>query len=399
MDQKKVGEFLKELRKEKGITQEKFAEHLNVSARSVSRWETGNNMPDIGLLVDIADYYDVDVREIIEGEKKSEMMNEEIREVANKMADYAGTEKGKLFRWVRVISFIGTILITIAIALQCINYEPNLWRFGAVVLSFLGLIAMAITTLYANGVLAKLFKKKRFASAVKIAVIILVAISVKYILLNIFIVGIGIYDNAKQYDEMTGIENFDKAFLLDKYGADLDSGFFIFPDDVDKAVDVTYESQLKTDLFDSDGSIILTATYSDEDFKDEIERLSHITCTVFETNKENSDYHIGEIQYDTESYNHPAYVSIDGYSHVYEYALIDDTNNRIVYVLLSYPDDFTSDGILYKYMDYLKKDKEAYLINGSSLERFSIYSFSFSEGVWSEYSPNDEGRELLGNPR
>ena len=91
--------------------------------------------------------------------------------------------------------------------------------------------------------------------------------------------------------------------------------------DVDKAVDVTYESQLKTDLFDSDGSIILTATYSDEDFKDEIERLSHITCTVFETNKENSDYHIGEIQYDTESYNYPAYVSIDGYSHVYEYAV------------------------------------------------------------------------------
>ncbi len=41
MDQKKIGSFLKELSKEKGITQEEFAEMLYVSGRTVSRWETG----------------------------------------------------------------------------------------------------------------------------------------------------------------------------------------------------------------------------------------------------------------------------------------------------------------------------------------------------------------------
>ena len=70
MDQKKVGQFLKELRKEKGITQEELAEKLGVSGRTVSRWETGTNMPDISLLVEIADFYEVDVRELIEGERK-----------------------------------------------------------------------------------------------------------------------------------------------------------------------------------------------------------------------------------------------------------------------------------------------------------------------------------------
>ena len=78
VDQVKIGNFLKKLRKEKGITQEQLAEILNVSGRTVSRWETGNNMPDISILVDIADYYDISIPEIISGERKSEMMNEKL---------------------------------------------------------------------------------------------------------------------------------------------------------------------------------------------------------------------------------------------------------------------------------------------------------------------------------
>jgi transcriptional regulator with XRE-family HTH domain len=46
MDQVKVGSFLKELRKEKNLTQENLAEQLNVPGRTISRWETGSNMPD-----------------------------------------------------------------------------------------------------------------------------------------------------------------------------------------------------------------------------------------------------------------------------------------------------------------------------------------------------------------
>jgi len=41
MDQVKIGSFLKELRKEKNLTQENLAELLNVSNRTISRWETG----------------------------------------------------------------------------------------------------------------------------------------------------------------------------------------------------------------------------------------------------------------------------------------------------------------------------------------------------------------------
>ena len=67
MNQIKIGSFLKELRKEKGMTQEQLAEQLNISNRSVSRWETGSSLPDLSILIILAEYYDVEVREIIDG--------------------------------------------------------------------------------------------------------------------------------------------------------------------------------------------------------------------------------------------------------------------------------------------------------------------------------------------
>ena len=70
MDTVKVGAFLRELRKEKNLTQEQLAEVFQVTNRTVSRWETGSNMPDISLLLELADYYQLEVSEILNGERK-----------------------------------------------------------------------------------------------------------------------------------------------------------------------------------------------------------------------------------------------------------------------------------------------------------------------------------------
>ena len=80
MDQIKIGAFLKELRNDNNLTQEQLAEKFGVSQRSVSRWENGNTMPDISILIELADYYDVDLREILNGERKTETMNEDLKE-------------------------------------------------------------------------------------------------------------------------------------------------------------------------------------------------------------------------------------------------------------------------------------------------------------------------------
>ena len=95
MNQQKTGELLKRLRKEKGLTQEQLAEKFYVSSRTVSRWETGSNMPDVAILIELADFYDVDIREIIDGERKSEIMDKETKETLLKVAEYAAEEHRK----------------------------------------------------------------------------------------------------------------------------------------------------------------------------------------------------------------------------------------------------------------------------------------------------------------
>lgn len=70
MDQIKIGTFIKELRKEKGLTQEQLAEILNVSGGTVSRWETGTNMPDISLLASMADTLGVNTSRITQWRKR-----------------------------------------------------------------------------------------------------------------------------------------------------------------------------------------------------------------------------------------------------------------------------------------------------------------------------------------
>lgn len=68
MDLKKTGEFLRRLRKENGLTQAKLAEKLNVSAKTISKWECGNGFPDINILSNIADLFCVGAEQLLSGD-------------------------------------------------------------------------------------------------------------------------------------------------------------------------------------------------------------------------------------------------------------------------------------------------------------------------------------------
>lgn len=162
MNQKKIGSFLKGLRKEKGITQEEFAENLNVSGRTVSRWETGVNMPDISLLVDIAEFFNVSIPEIINGERKSEIMEKEVKEVAEAMSNYAGAEKSVILKRVKLISIIGLISLVIGLVMEAINYDSMIPIYECMKETCLGfgVGALATMVLYTTGILEKIKNRK-----------------------------------------------------------------------------------------------------------------------------------------------------------------------------------------------------------------------------------------------
>ena len=147
IDQIKIGGFLRELRKEKELTQEQLAEKFGVSSRSVSRWENGNTMPELGILVKLADYYEIDIKEIIDGERKSEIMEKEQKETLRKIADYAEAEKKLVVKRRCIVTFVGTVIFALSIMIGYVILpklpEGSFLRSGGLWLG-IGIIGLAL---------------------------------------------------------------------------------------------------------------------------------------------------------------------------------------------------------------------------------------------------------------
>ena len=72
-----IGEIIKELRKQRKITQEELAELVGVTPQAISKWERGLSCPDISLLDDLSKILEVSVIEILKGRRlnKDEILN------------------------------------------------------------------------------------------------------------------------------------------------------------------------------------------------------------------------------------------------------------------------------------------------------------------------------------
>lgn len=163
MDQIKTGSFLREMRKEKGLTQEQLAEKLGVSNRSVSRWENGRNMPDFDLVTEMAHIYEISIEEILSGERKNDMIDREKEEAMVKVSKYEADEKIRFAKRLRIILVIALIFHSVCILLEWsgVGYEEaRSFLTGAV----FGLLAMSVlaTTRYSAKIRAfklRLLKK------------------------------------------------------------------------------------------------------------------------------------------------------------------------------------------------------------------------------------------------
>ena len=118
IDKKTFGSFLAEQRKAKGFTQRELAEKLFISDKAVSKWERGLSMPDISLLVPLAEILDVSVTELLEGKRMdqaSEIKTEEVENIVKKALALSEDtpEKSMERRRKRLLAFSACALFTI----------------------------------------------------------------------------------------------------------------------------------------------------------------------------------------------------------------------------------------------------------------------------------------------
>lgn len=169
MNPKEIGAFLKQLRNEKGVTQEQLGEILGVSGRSISRWETGTNLPDLSILVQISEYYNVEIKEILNGEKKSENMDNELRETLLKVADYNELEKQRAARSGNISFCIMFLICAMTIIVQMLMTGNLSLIIGETIVLLTGgliYIFFIVTNGAWNGSLGKSTPKKDFIVSV-----------------------------------------------------------------------------------------------------------------------------------------------------------------------------------------------------------------------------------------
>ncbi|MDE6274120.1 MAG: helix-turn-helix domain-containing protein [Clostridiales bacterium] len=72
MEQAKIGKFIQEMRRQQSLTQRELAEKLNISDKTVSKWETGNGLPEVSLMLPLCDLLNISVNELLSGERLDE---------------------------------------------------------------------------------------------------------------------------------------------------------------------------------------------------------------------------------------------------------------------------------------------------------------------------------------
>lgn len=126
MDQTKIGRFIQSSRKQINMTQKELADKLGVSDKLISKWETGNGMPDISILNELCSTLNISVNELLSGEtlppeKYSEKAEENIMELLKKNNT---NKKAYIIQLIAgIVFFIASILL---MAVTTYGAEPKL---------------------------------------------------------------------------------------------------------------------------------------------------------------------------------------------------------------------------------------------------------------------------------
>ncbi len=158
MEKKTMGSFMAALRKANGLTQQQVADKLNVSNKTVSKWECNEGYPEISVLPVIAELYSVSVDELLRGEKIAKAFDEE-------KTDVKSAERIKFLIEKAIVKFTNNSIVSIVLSgaalimayIICdIIYNYNVLWFGYAIILILCVVSIAISLIAFNNFISGL---------------------------------------------------------------------------------------------------------------------------------------------------------------------------------------------------------------------------------------------------
>ena len=156
MNQEKIGRFICELRKEKGLTQAQLAEKFGISNRAVSKWENGKSLPDASIMINLCNFLGITVNELLNGERISmEDYKEKAEDTMTNVVEISQKEKRAMMKDIRNRGFFtivfGMILWIAAIYTSRVLANNNL--FGLPQTATIGMSGF-IGAIISNGIVS-----------------------------------------------------------------------------------------------------------------------------------------------------------------------------------------------------------------------------------------------------
>ena len=141
MDQVKTGQFIKACRKEKKLTQREVAEKLNISEKTVSKWETGNGLPEVSLMLPLCELLEISVNELLSGERLDEKKYFEKAEQNIMSLIQEKAEAKKKLIIALIVAFV-TVAAGLTIILLAVLLEMPTWL--KIVLGIVGALVILV---------------------------------------------------------------------------------------------------------------------------------------------------------------------------------------------------------------------------------------------------------------
>ena len=140
MDNQKLGIFITELRKEKGLTQAQLAQKLNVTDKAVSKWERGVGFPDIKLLEPLADVLDISLLELMNSERlpKTTVSAPDTTDAFQNVIDLASYERKIERQRIALVTLFIVLLIALIFLVDIMQSFGFLFVCLPIILFFLG---------------------------------------------------------------------------------------------------------------------------------------------------------------------------------------------------------------------------------------------------------------------